>query len=140
MTHSVLKTISISSENKLLQQRALTQNGEETTARASRTPRESARSGECRWRKGKPVSNPSARSMCDPRNLNRCCASAVAGPGPERRDHRHRHTPRSVPGGSETYCSGEKHNQSPFFPCLLTARALLPRNAEFSFLNFSEMQ
>ncbi len=69
-----------------------------------------------------------------------CCASAVAGPGPERRDHRHRHTPRSVPGGSETYCSGEKHNQSPFFPCLLTARALLPRNAEFSFLNFSEMQ
>ncbi len=41
--------------------------------------------------------------MCDPRDLNRRSASAVAGP----RDHRDRHTPRSVPGESTMHCSGE---------------------------------
>ncbi len=43
-------------------------------------PRESTRFGECRWRYGEPVSNASVRSMCDPRDLNRHSASAVAGP------------------------------------------------------------
>ncbi len=42
-----------------------------------------------------PISKPSARSMCDPRDLTSRGASAAAGP----RDHRREHTPRSVPGG-----------------------------------------
>ncbi len=41
--------------------------------------------------------------MCDPRDLNRHSASAVAGP----QDHRHGQTPWSVPGESTMHCSGE---------------------------------
>ncbi len=66
--------------------------------------------------------------MCDPRDLNRRSASAVAGP----RDHRHRHTPRSVPGGSTMHCSREHTFISPcFFSRELSVRfsflAPLPR-------------
>ncbi len=63
---------------KLLQISVLSLKGEEL--QRSLPPRESARSGECRWRQGEPITKPSARSMSDHRDLNRHSASAVAGP------------------------------------------------------------
>ncbi len=69
-----------------------------------RTQRERAGSREKRRRKSEPVSNPSARSMCDPCDLNRRCASAAAGLEPQ--DHKHGHTPRSMPSGSGAFAVG----------------------------------
>ncbi len=77
--------------------------------------------------------------MCDPRDLNRRSASAVGGP----RDHRHGHTPRSVPGGSTMHCSGEHTFISPSFfsqeswVCASLFLALLPRYVSlYSFICF----
>ncbi len=55
--------------------------------------------------------------MCDPHDFNRRHVSAAAGPEP--RDHRYGHNPRSVPGGSGTYCSRE----STISPFLFSSRA-----------------
>ncbi len=70
--------------------------------------------------------------MCDPRDPNRRCASAAAGPEP--RDHRHGHTPRSVPGGSGTYCSGESTISPSRFSRELTARAPPRRHAAHNYI------
>ncbi len=57
-----------------------------------------------------------------------CQIFSSSGTGPW--DHRHGHTPRSIPGGSGMYCSGEKHNQHLlfFFSKKLTVRAPLARD------------